>query len=75
MNVNGEIELDFGVHDAQREIYNSQARFKVVAAGRRFGKSFLACVTLLLAALQDRHTGLSGQEYDLTLKEVYYVLF
>lgn len=73
MNERGETELDFGLHAAQMDIYNSLARFKVVAAGRRFGKSYLACVTLLLAALEDTHVGLSGQEYDLALKEVYYV--
>lgn len=69
----GDIELDFGLHSAQQEIYNSPARFKVVAAGRRFGKSYLACVTLLLEALKDYHTGLSGREYDLKLKEVWYI--
>jgi hypothetical protein len=69
----GEVELDFGLHEAQRQIYNSQARFKVVAAGRRFGKSYLACVTLLLEALLDTHVGLSGREYDLKLKEVWYI--
>ncbi len=69
----GEIELDFGMHEAQKIIYNSPARFKVVAAGRRFGKSYLAAITLLLEGLKDRHTGLSGRSYDLSLKEVYYV--
>lgn len=69
----GEIELDFGLHAAQQTIYNSAARFKVVAAGRRFGKSYLACVTMLLEALKDSHVGLSGREYDLKLKEVWYV--
>lgn len=71
--INGEIELDFGLHEAQRQIYNSPARFKVVAAGRRFGKSYLACVTMLLEALKDTQTGLSGREYDLKLKEVWYI--
>lgn len=69
----GEIELDFGMHEPQKIIYNSPARFKVVAAGRRFGKSYLAAITLLLEGLKDTHTGLSGRKYDLSLKEVYYV--
>lgn len=67
------VELDFGMHEAQLVIYNSIARFKVVAAGRRFGKSYLACITLLLEALKNEHRGLSGRNYDLSLKEVYYV--
>jgi phage terminase large subunit-like protein len=69
----GEVELDFGLHEAQQAIHNSPARFKVVAAGRRFGKSYLACVTMLLEALKDTHTGLSGREYNLSLKEVWYI--
>ena len=32
-------ELDVKLHPAQLEIFNSKARFKVVSAGRRFGKS------------------------------------
>ena len=35
-------ELDVSLHPAQLEIFNSTARFKVVSAGRRFGKSRLA---------------------------------
>ena len=45
------MNLNFNLHDKQREVYESEARFKVCAAGRRFGKSYLATVTLLLAAL------------------------
>jgi hypothetical protein len=67
------IELDFALHEAQAIIHDSQARFKVVAAGRRFGKSFLACITLLLEALKDTHTGVSGKTYDLGIKEVWYI--
>lgn len=67
------VSLDFGMHEAQRIIYNSIARFKVVAAGRRFGKSYLAAITLLLEGLKDEHVGVSGRHYDLSLKEVYYI--
>jgi len=69
----GQVELDFGLHDAQLTIYNSPARFKVVAAGRRFGKSYLAAITLLLEGLKNTHVGPSGKSYDLGLKEIYYV--
>jgi predicted phage terminase large subunit-like protein len=71
--LSNQVDINFGLHDAQAIIHNSEARFKVVAAGRRFGKSFLACITLLLEGLKDEHTGLSGVDYDLRLKEVWYV--
>lgn len=61
--------LDFQLHEGQLEIFNDPARFKVVAAGRRFGKSFLACITMLIHALED--TNRAG--YDVADKEVYYV--
>ena len=44
--------LDVKLHPAQLEIFNSEARFKVVAAGRRFGKSRLAAWILIIKALQ-----------------------
>jgi len=45
-------ELDVSLHPAQLEIFNSTARFKVVSAGRRFGKSRLAAWILIIKALQ-----------------------
>ena len=45
------MDLNFNLHSRQLEVYKSEARFKVVAAGRRFGKSYLATVMLLLKAL------------------------
>jgi len=45
-------ELDVKLHPAQLEIFNSSARFKVVSAGRRFGKSRLAAWILIIKALQ-----------------------
>lgn len=36
---------------AQGEVFRSKKRFRVLVAGRRFGKSFLACVELLRGAL------------------------
>ena len=60
--------LEFELHEKQKEIFTSDARFRVVAAGRRGGKSFLACIELLVAALQDERDG-----FDLRNKEVWYV--
>lgn len=40
------------LHAKQREVFDDKHRFKVVAAGRRFGKSRLAAWTLLIQALQ-----------------------
>tara|TARA_R100000654_G_scaffold55023_1_gene81210 strand:- start:11 stop:1264 length:1254 start_codon:yes stop_codon:yes gene_type:complete len=37
---------------AQGEVFKSNKRFRVLVAGRRFGKSYLACVELLRGALQ-----------------------
>ena len=46
------MELDVQFTPWQQQVYNDQARFKVVAAGRRCGKSYLAAWTLLINALQ-----------------------
>lgn len=61
--------MHFNLHDAQLEIFEHPARFKVVAAGRRFGKSYLAAVSLILKGLEDASR--SGK--DLLNKEVYYI--
>jgi len=45
--------LRFGLHLGQQDIYNDPARFKVVAAGRRFGKTFLAVIMCIVAALEE----------------------
>ena len=54
-------ELNIDLHPAQLEIFNSTKRFKVVAAGRRFGKSRLAAWILLINAIQS------------TEKDVFYI--
>jgi Terminase-like family. len=54
-------DITVKLHPQQLEVFNSPARFKVVAAGRRWGKSRLAAWLMLIAALQS------------TSKEVYYV--
>jgi predicted phage terminase large subunit-like protein len=49
------------LHPKQTEVFNDSHRFKVVAAGRRFGKSRLAAWTLIIEALKS------------TEKDVFYV--
>lgn len=63
------MELNFDLHAKQREVFLSEARFKVCAAGRRAGKSYLSAVTLLIEALKD--TNRFG--VPLKGKEVWYV--
>lgn len=46
--------LQVKLHEKQLEIFNSTSRFKVVAAGRRFGKSRLAAWTLIIEALKSK---------------------
>jgi predicted phage terminase large subunit-like protein len=53
--------LEVKLHDKQQEILNANARFKVIAAGRRFGKSRLAAWILVIEALKS------------TEKDVFYV--
>jgi len=45
-------ELNIDLHPAQLQIFNSKKRFKIVAAGRRFGKSYLSAWLLLINAIQ-----------------------
>lgn len=47
-------DINVSLHDAQMEIFKSEARFKVISAGRRFGKSRLAAWVLLIKALQSK---------------------
>ena len=47
-------EIKVELHPAQMEIFKSTARFKVVAAGRRFGKSRLAAWVLLMEGLKSK---------------------
>lgn len=39
--------VSFKLSPAQKLVFTSDARFRVLVAGRRFGKSYLACLTLL----------------------------
>jgi phage FluMu gp28-like protein len=48
---NATAELNFALLNWQQEVFKDSTRFKVVAAGRRCGKSRLSAVTLLIEAL------------------------
>ena len=61
--------VTFTLHPAQLEIFEHDARFKVVTAGRRFGKSYLSCVALILEGLKDENEA----GYELKGKDVYYI--
>lgn len=65
--------MNIELHPKQLEIFYDEHRFKVVAAGRRFGKSYLAAVTLLVEASKMTKVRSDGVEVDLSLEEVYYV--
>jgi len=47
------MNLNFNLHTGQMEVYKSKSRFRVVSAGRRFGKTFLSAIELLLEGLTD----------------------
>lgn len=65
--------MDISLHEHQIEIFAAPERFKVVAAGRRFGKSYLAAVTLFVEAAKNTKIRTDGVEVDLKLEKVYYV--
>jgi hypothetical protein len=44
-------DLNFQLLNWQKEVFKSEARFKVVAGGRRLGKSRLSAITLLIEGL------------------------
>lgn len=66
-------EVSYELHPGQLEVFNHPARFKVVVAGRRWGKTRLSLITLIRAAMQLEHTGPSGREYDLRNREAWYI--
>ncbi len=45
-------DLSFKLLPWQEEVFKDNTRFKVIAAGRRCGKSRMAAVTLLIEALR-----------------------
>jgi len=62
-------DLEFELHKAQELIFLSDARFKVVGAGRRFGKSWFARTDLLVKTLMETN----DYGYDLTGRHSYYI--
>jgi phage terminase large subunit-like protein len=65
--------MKISLHERQAEIFYDDTRFKVVAAGRRFGKSYLAAVTLFVEAAKTDKIRSDGVHVSLALEEVYYV--
>ena len=45
-------DLNFSLLPWQQEVYADKTRFKVVAAGRRCGKSRMAAISLLIEGLK-----------------------
>jgi len=62
-------ELNFSLHKGQMEVFNDPHRFKIVVAGRRWGKTRLSAISAIIEALKD--TNEAG--YDLKGKNVYYI--
>lgn len=44
--------MEIRLHKNQGTVFQSTSRFKVLSAGRRFGKTILACVTLFVSCLK-----------------------
>lgn len=65
--------MEITLHARQAEVFHDPTRFKVCAAGRRFGKSFLAAAVLFVEGSKTRKVRSDGVEVDLSLEEVYYV--
>jgi hypothetical protein len=65
--------MDIFLHEKQAILDGDDHRFQVVAAGRRFGKSFFAAYKLYEAASQKTKVRSDGTEIDLTNEVVYYV--
>lgn len=62
--------MEIQLHEKQSLIFQDDTRFKVVAAGRRFGKSYLAAVILYTEGAKTEHP-ISGKTF--MLSKVYYV--
>jgi phage terminase large subunit-like protein len=65
-------ELNLSLHPDQLEVFKSPERFKVIAAGRRWGKTHLAVVELLTKALEESAT-VNGRKRSLKGMECWYV--
>lgn len=68
MYENSEINLDFKLHKKQLEVFNSKARFKIIQAGRRSGKSYVISVVCLKEMLSGNHCSYISPTHDLNKK-------
>jgi hypothetical protein len=65
--------MDIYLHEKQTILDRDNTRFQVVAAGRRFGKSFFAAYKLYYMGSMTQKIRSDGSEIDLTNEVVYYV--
>lgn len=65
--------MEIYLHEKQSILDADDHRFQVVAAGRRFGKSYFAAYKLFTAAAETHKVRSDGTEIDLTNEVVYYV--
>jgi hypothetical protein len=56
------VEIDLKLHPHQFDVFNDPRRFKIVAAGRRWGKSRLAVAVAIAGALQNEMNGYDLQD-------------
>lgn len=50
------MQVTYQLHDLQYQIYSDPARFVILAAGRRFGKTVLAITKIITKALADKNS-------------------
>lgn len=62
-------ELTFNLHPAQAEIHAHPARFKIVAAGRRFGKTVYSVIRCFEEALATKNA--LGMSLDSSSEVIY----
>ena len=65
--------MDVELHESQSIVHVDTHRNRVVAAGRRFGKSFLAAVELYTQGAEETKIRSDGSEIDLIDEVVYYI--
>jgi len=63
------VDLNFDLHEEQAQVFQSPARFRVCAAGRRWGKTEEAAIELIINGLQEKNV----YGFDLTGMEVWYI--
>ena len=65
--------MDVTLHESQSIVHEDDHLYKCVAAGRRFGKSYLAAVELYIEGAKTTKIRSDGSEIDLINEVVYYV--